>query len=182
MIKTRKQLKNRYKNTRRFVAYCFIFAILFFGATQSIECDELDLLQMPAVESDKAENAILMDVKRVDSHLAAVGEWGHILYSDKMCDSWFQAEVPVSVTMTAVYFSNNMKGWAVGHDGVVLHTKDGGKTWVKQLDGNQINTLVYDQLLHLIKDREQLLENQKENMTVDAQEILKKEIENLGFL
>jgi photosystem II stability/assembly factor-like uncharacterized protein len=26
-------------------------------------------------------------------------------------------------------------GWAVGHDGVVLHSQDGGLTWAKQFDG-----------------------------------------------
>ncbi len=36
-------------------------------------------------------------------------------------------------------FSHAAKGWAVGHDGVVLHTSDGGESWRMQLDGNQAN-------------------------------------------
>lgn len=31
---------------------------------------------------------------------------------------------------------------AVGHDGVVLATTDGGTTWIKQLDGRAVNDLV----------------------------------------
>ncbi|MBI5443148.1 MAG: hypothetical protein HY900_18270, partial [Deltaproteobacteria bacterium] len=54
--------------------------------------------------------------------------------------------VPTSVTLTAVHFPTPGHGWAVGHDGVVLHTSDGGKTWVKQLDGSQVNGLVLAQL------------------------------------
>jgi photosystem II stability/assembly factor-like uncharacterized protein len=35
-----------------------------------------------------------------------------------------------------VHFANPAHGWAVGHAGVVLHTKDHGETWTRQLDGN----------------------------------------------
>jgi photosystem II stability/assembly factor-like uncharacterized protein len=36
-----------------------------------------------------------------------------------------------------VQFANANLGWAVGHMGVVLHSADGGETWIKQLDGIQ---------------------------------------------
>ncbi len=180
MNKRRKLLNNRYKRIKRFV-YFQICAMLFFGTAHYTECLELDLLEIPSKVSDRAESSILMDVKRVNSHLVAVGEWGHILKTGPLCSDWFQAEVPVSVALTAVYFPNSSKGWAVGHEGVVLHTEDEGKTWVKQLDGNQINKLVYNQLVHLMKDRRQLLEDQKKNMTAEAQETLEGEIEDLGF-
>ncbi len=180
MNKRRQPSNNRYKRIKRLV-YFQICAILFFGATHFAECLELDLLKIPSVASDRAESSILMDVKRVDSRMVAVGEWGHILNTKTTCKGWFQAQVPVSVALTAVYFPNSTKGWAVGHEGVVLHTEDGGGIWVKQLDGNQINKLVYDQLVQLIKDRKQFLEDQKGSMTVAAQKNLENEIEDLGF-
>jgi photosystem II stability/assembly factor-like uncharacterized protein len=34
-----------------------------------------------------------------------------------------------------VHFASATKGWAVGHDGVVLASVDGGQSWSKQLDG-----------------------------------------------
>ena len=37
--------------------------------------------------------------------------------------------------MNAVFFISPDEGWAVGHDELVLHTVDGGKTWEMQLDG-----------------------------------------------
>jgi hypothetical protein len=44
-----------------------------------------------------------------------------------------------------VRFATPKKGWAVGHFGIVLHTEDGGETWIKQLDGKQAAHLVLDQ-------------------------------------
>ena len=65
----------------------------------------------------------------------AVGEEGVIIYSDDAGQSWHQAAVPVSATITAIAFATPQVGWATGALGVVLNTQDGGKTWVKQLDG-----------------------------------------------
>lgn len=109
-----------------------------------------DLLLLPAVRSDKAASSLLLDVTRTGKRLVAVGEWGHILTSDDNGGTWTQASVPTSVTLTAVYFPTPAKGWAVGHDGVVLHTSDGGKSWVKQLDGSQVNGLVLVQVEKLL--------------------------------
>jgi photosystem II stability/assembly factor-like uncharacterized protein len=69
--------------------------------------------------------------------LVAVGERGIIVYSDDAGNTWQQAQVPVSVGLTAVCFPSPQNGWAVGHGGVVLHTADGGKTWERQLEGVQ---------------------------------------------
>jgi hypothetical protein len=40
------------------------------------------------------------------------------------------------------YFVDAKQGWAVGHDGVVLHTDDAGDTWRLQLDGRANELLV----------------------------------------
>ncbi len=70
---------------------------------------------------------------RADGRLVAVGEWGHVLLSDDGGGSWRQAEsVPTRVTLTAVTFTDAKRGWAVGHDAVVIHTRDGGETWELQ--------------------------------------------------
>ena len=71
---------------------------------------------------------------RADGRLVAVGEWGHVLLSDDGGGSWRQAEsVPTRATLTAVTFADAKRGWAVGHDAVVIHTRDGGETWELQL-------------------------------------------------
>lgn len=98
-----------------------------------------DFLEIPAYTSERAAQGMLLDVITVGERLVAVGERGHIVYSDDVGKSWVQATVPVYVTMTAVHFPSAQKGWAVGHDGVILHSDDGGATWRKQLDGYAIN-------------------------------------------
>ena len=50
--------------------------------------------------------------------------------------------MPVSADLTALHFANAQQGWAVGHEGVVLHTPDGGASWTLQLDGRRANALV----------------------------------------
>ena len=154
---------------------------LLAGTFGVAEATERDLLNLPSEISDRATTSILMDVKRTDGCLVAVGEWGHVLYSDKTCGGWVQADVPVSVTLTAVHFPTREKGWAVGHDGIVLHSEDKGVTWTKQLDGNLINKLVYDQIVKLIKEKEQLLETEEESLSRDEKETLEREIEDFGF-
>lgn len=105
-----------------------------------------DLLLLPAVRSARAVSSMFLGVARAGPRLVAVGERGHILTSDDNGATWSQANVPTSVTLTAVDFPTPTAGWAVGHDGVVLRTSDGGKTWVKQLDGSMVNGLVLAQV------------------------------------
>ncbi|HSV71972.1 MAG TPA: YCF48-related protein [Methylibium sp.] len=94
-----------------------------------------DRLDTPALPSPLAQRGLLNGMARAGERLVAVGERGHILWSDDLGATWLQAHVPVSVDLTAVYFPSALRGWAVGHDGVVLATRDGGRHWERQLDG-----------------------------------------------
>lgn len=96
-----------------------------------------DELETPAVQSAQANHAVLLGVVRAGERLVAVGERGVILLSDDNGLQWRQARVPVSVTLSAVQFVNAHEGWAVGHSGVVLHSRDGGESWSLQLEGKQ---------------------------------------------
>ncbi len=86
----------------------------------------------PAVMSLKAANALLIDVAAAGDRLVAVGSRGHIVYSDDQGVTWLQAPVPTRQLLTAVHFVDAQRGWAVGHDSLILHTSDGGETWVMQ--------------------------------------------------
>lgn len=101
-----------------------------------------DLLDTPAFPSDRAARSLLLGVTRAGTRVVAVGERGIVVTSDDQGTTWRQAAVPVSVTLTAVHFPTPKAGWAVGHDGVVLHSADGGASWTRQFDGNQANTLM----------------------------------------
>ncbi|WP_332846052.1 YCF48-related protein [Pseudomonas lactucae] len=92
-------------------------------------------LDTPAMRVAGAQQGVLIDLARAGKRLVAVGERGLVLLSDDNGQSWRQATVPVSVSLTAVRFVDAQKGWAVGHAGVVLATVDGGEHWTLQLDG-----------------------------------------------
>lgn len=85
-----------------------------------------------AIVAPLASKSLLLDITIVNqSTLVAVGERGHILLSNDG-ELWQQAKVPVQATLTAVYFFDENRGWAVGHDATILATKDGGLTWQLQ--------------------------------------------------
>lgn len=86
----------------------------------------------PAVMSAKASRSLLIDLARAGARLVAVGDRGHILFSDDQGKSWTQAKVPVSVMLTSVSFPNAQEGWAVGHNGVILYSSDAGSSWQLQ--------------------------------------------------
>jgi photosystem II stability/assembly factor-like uncharacterized protein len=103
-----------------------------------------DPLDTPAKASALAPRSILIGVARSDRRLVAVGIRGRILVSEDGGQIWNQSTVPVSSDLTALHFPGGdaSRGWAVGHDGVVLHSADSGRSWVKQLDGRQANALM----------------------------------------
>jgi len=105
-----------------------------------------DPLAVPAQASALASRGLLLAVARAGSRLVAVGQRGHIVLSDDAGASWKQANVPVSSDLTAVFFVNDKTGWAVGHDGVILQTGNGGLNWILQLDGKKANELLLGQL------------------------------------
>lgn len=102
----------------------------------------VDVLDRPAQMSPLAARRLMQSVARAGDRLVGVGPRGHIVVSADGGATWKQAAVPVSSDLTAVYFAGSKAGWAVGHDGVVLATTDGGDTWVKQLDGRAANGLL----------------------------------------
>ncbi len=103
-------------------------------------------LDRPATLVRQPERAAFQAVAAAGGRLVAVGERGVIALSDDKGASWRQAKVPVSVALTAVTFPTPTLGWAVGHYGVVLHSRDGGESWVKQLDGVAAARIVTDSL------------------------------------
>lgn len=101
-------------------------------------------LERPALRTARAASAVLLGIATAGKRLVAVGERGIIIWSDDGGRRWTQAEVPVSVTLTAVSFAGPGLGWAAGHGGVILHSADGGKSWVRQLDGIGAAQLEFD--------------------------------------
>jgi len=76
--------------------------------------------------------APLVSTAQAGNRIVALGDHGVIVYSDNL-KVWRQAsQVPVTSLLTAASFIGPRDGWAVGHGGVVLRTRDGGDRWVVQ--------------------------------------------------
>lgn len=87
----------------------------------------------PAARVAHATQAAMLATARAGERIVAVGDHGVILLSDDGGKSHRQAKaVPVDAALTSVTFVDKNLGWAAGHWGVVLHTADGGETWVRQ--------------------------------------------------
>jgi photosystem II stability/assembly factor-like uncharacterized protein len=96
--------------------------------------------------SPLAHRALLLDITRVGDRLVAVGDRGHIIISADEGATWSQCITPTRAMLTGVSFADEMNGWAVGHDGVILRTADGGKTWARQDKGTDTDTVFLDVL------------------------------------
>ena len=88
---------------------------------------------VPAQRVGHATQATMLAAERAGARIVAVGDHGVVLLSDDDGKTFRQAkEVPVDLTLTSLSFIDARQGWAAGHGGVVLHTRDGGETWSLQ--------------------------------------------------
>lgn len=97
-------------------------------------CVSAALAQKPddlnySVMARLAPESLLLDGVRAGDQLVVVGARGHLLISGDDGGSWQQVVVPTRATLTAVFFIDAQNGWAVGHDAVIIRTRDAGGTW-----------------------------------------------------
>ncbi len=84
----------------------------------------------PAEKWVDARRAPILAAVFAGGRIVAVGDHGVVLLSDDTGRTYRQAmHVPTRTLLTSVYFLNEKVGWAAGHDGIVLHTEDGGERW-----------------------------------------------------
>ena len=101
----------------------------------AVEAPYQDILDTSAPKSRVADKALLTGITLAGTRIIGVGQLGQVVYSDDRGKNWTQAGVPASSDLVAVHFPTPQQGWAVGHDGIVLHSTDGGASWSKQFDG-----------------------------------------------
>lgn len=122
--------------TRRRVLALGALAVL---PAQAAEVQRFGALTRAARTVVRPERAVLLAGALAGERVVAVGERGVVALSDDGARRWRQARsVPVSVTLTAVRFADAAHGWAVGHGGVILATRDGGEHWLLQTDGARL--------------------------------------------
>jgi photosystem II stability/assembly factor-like uncharacterized protein len=86
----------------------------------------------PAEILPLAARSLLLDAVWCANHYVVVGGRGQILLSDDG-KTWRQVAVPTRTTLTAVA-AIDAQAWAVGHDGMIIHSVDGGEHWIVQRD------------------------------------------------
>ncbi|MDO9453316.1 MAG: YCF48-related protein [Stagnimonas sp.] len=86
---------------------------------------------LPALVSPKATQGLLLGLAAAGTSRIAVGGNGVILRAVDGKD-FKQVASPVDSTLTGLAFADASDGWAVGHDGAILHSADGGATWALQ--------------------------------------------------
>ncbi|MDR3417376.1 MAG: YCF48-related protein [Nevskia sp.] len=97
------------------------------GPAQAIDT----MVPRPAEPAPKAAHSILLDLAFTGQRYVSVGQRGDILVSDDARE-WKQVPGPVRQMLNRVRFVDQQYGWAVGYDGVILNTRDGGLTWILQ--------------------------------------------------
>jgi photosystem II stability/assembly factor-like uncharacterized protein len=112
-------------------------------------------LDNAAITVKSPSHSPLISITRVAGRLIAVGGHGLIIYSDDSGQNWVQARVPVSVTLTAVYFADTRHGWAVGHYGAILMTTDGGAIWTRSATGLDVIAQLNEQAQQTLVDTPQ---------------------------
>jgi photosystem II stability/assembly factor-like uncharacterized protein len=90
----------------------------------------IDPVGAPAETVPLAAHSLLLDLTRAGDRYVAVGARGDVLLSNDGRE-WRQAQVPTRATFTAVT-AIDAQIWAVGHDGVIAHSADGGEHWKLQ--------------------------------------------------
>ncbi|MDH4549903.1 YCF48-related protein [Pseudomonas sp. BN607] len=129
--------KNKAITARLLIAaMCLMPGVLF--AVEQMPSNSVafeDPLDHSAKSQTHLQDRPLMAVTTAGQKLIAVGMRGLVIVSDDNGLHWRQARVPVQSDLLAVMFPTANKGWAVGHDGTILHSQDGGETWILQLDG-----------------------------------------------
>ncbi|MDP2243953.1 YCF48-related protein [Pseudomonas sp.] len=126
-----------YSSLVKALSLCSVLSIVLFAAAPLQAQTAADSAVRYSIESPKAVEKLLLDVTRAGQRLVALGDRGHILYSDDNAASWVQAKVPTRQMLTALFFVDDQHGWAVGHDAQILASNDGGVTWVKQFEDLQ---------------------------------------------
>jgi photosystem II stability/assembly factor-like uncharacterized protein len=115
-------------------ASCSVLSLwLLFAASPAAAEVEPDGIDIEYAEIARlAAHSLLLDVERNGDRLVAVGERGHVVFSDDNGSTWNQASVvPTRATLTTV-LAVQQRLFAAGHDSVILTSGDGGNTWTLQ--------------------------------------------------
>ncbi|RZV38064.1 MAG: photosystem I reaction center subunit IV [Chromatiales bacterium] len=165
------------RQASRTVASCAAVLLFVFGGFPTSAAGETEYALLPALKTDLALEGLLLDIAHDGERLVVVGEAGHILFSDDKGLSWVHADVPVSLTITAVAFAGQDQVWATAHHGYLLHSTDNGTSWQVKLTGSDVARLS----VGAIEQRVSELQVTVDNAPPDAREELEWVLDDAMF-
>lgn len=59
--------------------------------------------------------------------------FGNVIFAQTF--NWTAQTSGVTTTLNDVYFADNQNGWAIGDNGIIVNTTDGGQNWTSQTSG-----------------------------------------------
>lgn len=108
-----------------------VAAMMALGAIQAFAPRETPSLAATRLAVDHMHLNTLVASK---AGLIAAGELGHLLFSTNLGQNWVRAALPTDrqALITQVSFAaDRLNGMAVGHEGWILRTTDGGVDWTE---------------------------------------------------
>ncbi|MCX7177574.1 MAG: YCF48-related protein [Proteobacteria bacterium] len=75
------------------------------------------------------EMAPVLAATNAGKRVVAVGDFGIVILSDDGKTFRQAKTVPTRSVLTSVFFIDDKRGWAAGHDGTVITSADGGENW-----------------------------------------------------
>lgn len=138
-------------HSKAFVSGVLLFCLGHYaysaGASANNEfSDPLNTASAPLRGALRPNAQPTLALARIDdgAHHRVVGAGlrGFVVTSDDEGKTWTQSAVPVQSDLVSLSFASQGNGWAVGHDGIILHSIDAGTTWKKQFDGNQAHDIL----------------------------------------
>jgi len=123
-------MSNSHSSSKRYLV-TILFAMTLPLFAQTAGQASTDSAELPSEMKPLANKSLLLDIAQTNSGYYAVGERGHVLTSPDG-KSWTQINnVPTRSTLTSIA-AIDQKVWAAGHDGIIIASGDGGKTWARQ--------------------------------------------------
>jgi len=105
-----------------------LMLLALHGACKASPAEAWPSMQ-PAQRGAQVGGAPLLAAAQAGARVVAVGDHGVVLLADDGLSFRQAKSVPVRALLTSVQFVDARRGYAAGHDGVVLGTQDGGDTW-----------------------------------------------------
>ncbi|PHR83406.1 MAG: hypothetical protein COA59_12530 [Colwellia sp.] len=126
---------------RAVVSSCLIFVSPFLLAGSETQQDRLDV---PAAFSTQVNRTIKLSLASQNNSVIAVGLRGEVSVSSDKGNSFIQKKIMLSSDLTTTRFTQEGSLWVLGHDAVMLRSRDLGNTWQRVLDGRSTFALLND--------------------------------------